>query len=263
MSDEQQQQQQSIPQEPITEASTEIEPISAPPSTAATNDIQLDATEQPQQALTDESVNLEHCISATSTSTLAEEPDQQQQQQPQPDQSAEITPTDISSLLKELSDTPSGPTTTAAGPAAGTTTPVAGATASPAAKAAGSASSPSVDSNARSVHVGNVEYKTKESELEELFGRCGAIRRVTILNDFYTKRPKGCAYIEFEDPSSVESALLLTGTDFNGRQIKVTRKENRKKPPMAPFPTPFGRGGRFMPYPMPYPFMMPPKRFKQ
>ena len=121
-----------------------------------------------------------------------------------------------------------------------------------------------MDSNARSVHVGNVEYKTKESELEALFGRCGPIKRVTILNDFYTKKPKGCAHIEFEDPSSVESALLLTGTDLNGRQIKVSRKENRKRPPqMPPFMPQFGRGGRFMPYGMPYPYMMPPKRFKQ
>lgn len=257
MSDEQQQQQQqTISQEPITETTTEIEPISAP-APSSTDDAQLDTTEQPQQSLTDESINLEHCISTSSTSTITEDTNQQ----PQPDQSTEITPTDISSLLNELNDataTASAPTTTATPSAS-----VAGSTASPAAKAAGSASSPSVDSNARSVHVGNVEYKTKESELEELFGRCGAIRRVTILNDFYTKRPKGCAYIEFEDPSSVESALLLTGTDFNGRQIKVTRKENRKRPQMAPFPAPFGRGGRFMPYGMPYPFMMPPKRFKQ
>ena len=176
---------------------------------------------------------------------------------------------DLNSLLKELDGDVSAPAGTTATPTststatatatATTTTP--GSTASPAAKAA---ASPSVDSNARSVHVGNVEYKTKESELEELFGRCGPIKRVTILNDFYTKRPKGCAHIEFEDPSSVESALLLTGTDLNGRQIKVSRKENRKRPPMPPpFVPQFGRGGRFMPYAMPYPYMMPPKRFKQ
>lgn len=263
MSEEQHQQEQQ--QEQVTEPVTEIEPISAPPTdTTSTSSLnittelhkeeeQQEQQQQQQPSATDESVNLENCIATSSEIALAEAPSEVPPEVPS-EGSSEIVPTDVTSLLKEL-DTTTGPTTTT------TSATATSSTASPA--TAKTTSSPSVDSNARSVHVGNVEYKTKESELEELFGRCGAIRRVTILNDFYTKRPKGCAYIEFEDPSSVESALLLTGTDFNGRQIKVTRKENRKRPAPAPFPTPFGRGGRFMPYGMPYPFMMPQKRFKQ
>merc|ERR1712224_468960 len=40
----------------------------------------------------------------------------------------------------------------------------------------------------------------------------------------YTGHPKGFAYIEFADEQSVQNSLLLNGSLFRGRQLKVVQK---------------------------------------
>merc|ERR1712137_574626 len=78
----------------------------------------------------------------------------------------------------------------------------------------------------RSVYVGNVDYATTPEELQQLFAQCGIIERVTILTDAYTKQPKGYAYIEFKEKSSVVNALELNETLLHNRQIKVVTKRS-------------------------------------
>eukprot|EP01069_Polyplicarium_translucidae_P002885 Polyplicarium_translucidae@DN2155_c0_g1_i1.p1 len=86
----------------------------------------------------------------------------------------------------------------------------------------------------RSIYVGNVDYGSTPQELQEHFGSCGQINRITIMVDKYTGHPKGFAYVEFSDPESVANAVLLSDSVFRGRQIKVVAK--RKNVPG------FGRG---------------------
>lgn len=76
----------------------------------------------------------------------------------------------------------------------------------------------------RSVYVGNVDYGSTPEELQEHFKSCGQINRITILVDKYTGSPKGFAYIEFADEQSVQNSLLLNGSLFRGRQLKVIQK---------------------------------------
>merc|ERR1712008_497982 len=76
----------------------------------------------------------------------------------------------------------------------------------------------------RSVYVGNVDYGATPEELQEHFKSCGQINRMTILVDKYTGSPKGFAYIEFENEQSVLNSLLLNGSLFRGRQLKVIQK---------------------------------------
>merc|ERR1719189_2111398 len=76
----------------------------------------------------------------------------------------------------------------------------------------------------RSVYVGNVDYGSTPEELQEHFKSCGQINRITILVDKYTGSPKGFAYIEFADEQSVQNSLLLNGSLFRGRQLKVVQK---------------------------------------
>merc|ERR1719232_1202958 len=76
----------------------------------------------------------------------------------------------------------------------------------------------------RSVYVGNVDYGATPEEVQEHFKSCGQINRITILVDKYTGNPKGFAYIEFADEQSVQNSLLLNGSLFRGRQLKVIQK---------------------------------------
>eukprot|EP01060_Flectonema_neradi_P031076 TRINITY_DN462_c2_g1_i3.p1 TRINITY_DN462_c2_g1~~TRINITY_DN462_c2_g1_i3.p1 ORF type:complete len:215 (+),score=52.53 TRINITY_DN462_c2_g1_i3:102-746(+) len=79
------------------------------------------------------------------------------------------------------------------------------------------------DDNA-SVYVGQVDYAATPQELYSHFAECGTVKRVTILCDKWTNHPKGFAYLEFEDPASVEKAVTLHDTTFCGRKIKVHPK---------------------------------------
>merc|ERR1719226_322193 len=76
----------------------------------------------------------------------------------------------------------------------------------------------------RSVYAGNVDYGSTPEELQEHFKSCGQINRITILVDKWTGSPKGFAYIEFADEQSVQNSLLLNGSLFRGRQLKVIQK---------------------------------------
>ncbi|NXU55990.1 EPA2A protein, partial [Turnix velox] len=76
----------------------------------------------------------------------------------------------------------------------------------------------------RSIYVGNVDYGGTAEELESHFNSCGQINRVTILCDRFSGHPKGYAYIEFEEKSSVKAAVELDESMFRGRVIKVLPK---------------------------------------
>jgi len=78
--------------------------------------------------------------------------------------------------------------------------------------------------DARSVYVGNVDYSTKPDELKKLFAQCGVVERITILCDKWTGQPKGFAYVQFSKSEDIENAILLQGTEFKGRVIKVSQK---------------------------------------
>lgn len=82
-----------------------------------------------------------------------------------------------------------------------------------------------------------VDYSSSPEEIQAHFASCGTINRVTILCDKFTGHPKGyvCvtpilndtyyfaryAYVEFAEPSFVETALALNQSLFKGREIKV------------------------------------------
>jgi len=80
------------------------------------------------------------------------------------------------------------------------------------------------DADKASVYVGNVDYSTTTEHLQELFAACGSLERVTIMCDKWTGQPKGFAYIQFNSSEGVENAVLLDGSEFKGRIIKVTPK---------------------------------------
>eukprot|EP01082_Thalassiosira_pseudonana_P013598 g12315.t1 g12315 contig6:1681423-1682708(-) len=75
-----------------------------------------------------------------------------------------------------------------------------------------------------SIYVGQVDYSTTPEELLAHFESCGTVERVTIVCDKFTGKPKGFAYLEFQNDAAVENALRLDGSTFKERQLKVTPK---------------------------------------
>ncbi|XP_073439579.1 embryonic polyadenylate-binding protein 2 [Dendrobates tinctorius] len=80
------------------------------------------------------------------------------------------------------------------------------------------------EADKRSVYVGNVDYGGTAQDLESHFSSCGCINRITILCDKFSGHPKGYAYIEFAEKSSMEAAVAMDESVFRGRTIKVLPK---------------------------------------
>ena len=73
----------------------------------------------------------------------------------------------------------------------------------------------------KSVFVGNLPFSATEEDLKSLFAECGDIEGARIATDRETGRARGFGYIDFADEESVDKAMKLTGSDLNGREIRV------------------------------------------
>jgi RNA recognition motif-containing protein len=78
------------------------------------------------------------------------------------------------------------------------------------------------------LYVGNLPFSVTEAELREIFGRHGAVQSVNVVTDRETGRPRGFAFVQFEDASGAEAAQrALDGSDLGGRTIRVNEAVDR------------------------------------
>lgn len=91
------------------------------------------------------------------------------------------------------------------------------------------------------VFVGNLSYDVTRDELVEAFGAAGKVVDVKVPTDRETGRPRGFAFVEFEDDDAAQKSIaLLNGKDLKGRPLRVNEAENRP-------PRPAGAGPSFRP----------------
>ena len=98
--------------------------------------------------------------------------------------------------------------------------------------------------------VGNLNFSTTQTELETLFGQVGEVTEVFLPIDRATGQPRGFAFVEFSDASSIAEAISrFDGTELQGRALKVN--EARERAPRPPggggFGPPPDDGQRFRP----------------
>lgn len=78
--------------------------------------------------------------------------------------------------------------------------------------------------------VGNLPFKTTESELEELFSRTGRVVSVAIPVDRDTGKKRGFGFVEMENQEAAEAAVKeFNGSMFAGRQIAVNPSRAREQ----------------------------------
>lgn len=76
--------------------------------------------------------------------------------------------------------------------------------------------------------VGNLPYSATEAELREHFGAAGAVSGVWLPLDRETGKPRGFAFVEYEDRAVAEEAVRkFNNQPFGGRPISV----NEARPP--------------------------------
>jgi RNA recognition motif-containing protein len=93
----------------------------------------------------------------------------------------------------------------------------------------------------RKVFVGNLSFDVTREELIEAFNEAGKVLDAKVPTDRETGRPRGFAFIEFEEEASVQRCIeQMHGKDLKGRPLRVNEAEDR--PPRAPGGSGFSRG---------------------
>jgi RNA recognition motif-containing protein len=96
------------------------------------------------------------------------------------------------------------------------------------------------------VFVGNLSFDVTREELVEAFGAAGKVVDAKVPTDRETGRPRGFAFVEFEDDEAAQKAIaILNGKDLKGRALRVNEAENR--PPRPAGAPSFRPGGGFRP----------------
>lgn len=89
-----------------------------------------------------------------------------------------------------------------------------------------------VSVNGPQLYVGNLPFRMNEDDLAEFLGQEG-IRDIHFPRDFETDRPRGYAYVEFDNREALVRALELDGQSADGRSVKIdvaSARDRDRKP---------------------------------
>ncbi|MCJ1291518.1 hypothetical protein MMC34_003063 [Xylographa carneopallida] len=82
------------------------------------------------------------------------------------------------------------------------------------------------------VHLGNMSFDATEGDITDFFAAC-SVTSVRIVEDKLDRKPKGFGYAEFASLDGLKKALEFNGTQFQGRNIRVSVAEPQKDRPDA------------------------------
>jgi RNA recognition motif-containing protein len=79
------------------------------------------------------------------------------------------------------------------------------------------------------IYVGNLNFRTDEEQLRELFGAYGDVSEVAVVTDRETGRSRGFAFVTMSSDTEAQAAIeALAGKEFDGRTLNIN--EARPKP---------------------------------
>lgn len=94
------------------------------------------------------------------------------------------------------------------------------------------------------IYVGNLNFKTTEDGLRNMFEQHGQVDEVAIVQDRETGRSRGFAFVTMPDNSQAQAAIDgLNGQDFEGRPLTVNEARPKTDGPRGGGGG-GGRGGR-------------------
>jgi len=79
------------------------------------------------------------------------------------------------------------------------------------------------------IFLGNLPFDVTEDDIHALFKESGTVKDIRWLNDKNTGEFKGCGFVEFEDDTSSDKAVVFNGTDLKGRSIRVDYSTPRRQ----------------------------------
>ncbi len=80
------------------------------------------------------------------------------------------------------------------------------------------------------IYVGNINYRTTDEELKQLFSDFGEVNSVQVITDRISGRSKGFAFVEMDDDAEAREAIeALHESDFAQRTIVVNEARPMKE----------------------------------
>ena len=77
------------------------------------------------------------------------------------------------------------------------------------------------------IYVGNLSYRVRENDLQEVMAEYGQVQSCKIIKDRETNKSTGFAFIEMDDAGGKKAIEELNGAELDGRTMVV--KEARPK----------------------------------
>lgn len=88
---------------------------------------------------------------------------------------------------------------------------------------------PEAASLMKTLFVRNIHPETRESQLRDLFSRCGTVRSLKLPMDIFTRRCRGVAMIDMEGHEARAAMAELDGAELNGQSIQIREERPRGK----------------------------------
>src|SRR5215467_3398022 len=94
------------------------------------------------------------------------------------------------------------------------------------------------------LYVGNLPFNTTENELQELFSQAGAVQEVTLMQDRFTGKSRGFAFVTMSSEEEAQNAISkLNGQTMEGRAMTVNEARPREQRPPGSGGGRYGGGG--------------------
>ena len=98
------------------------------------------------------------------------------------------------------------------------------------------------------LYVGNLSFDTTENDLADLFAQAGTVSSTDIIQDKFTGKSRGFAFVEMSSSDEANKAIeLFNGKELGGRALTVNiarPKEDRPRGGGGGFGGGGGGGGR-------------------
>jgi len=85
---------------------------------------------------------------------------------------------------------------------------------------------------ATKLYVGNLPFNTTENELQELFSQAGAVQEVMLMQDKFTGKSRGFAFVTMGSDQDAQNAISqINGKTIEGRALTVNEARPREQRP--------------------------------